>query len=105
MSGLPNIYLNNIDLGPPASLAKSNLQLPLQPSQHIMALQDTVDMQYVHPYSQKTCTIKCTQVPIIPMFAMRVHKLQGQTMDQAIIDLQSCHRTESLYMMLSKSLS
>ena len=30
MSRLSNIYLNNIDLGPPASLAKSNLQLPLQ---------------------------------------------------------------------------
>ena len=30
MSGLSDIYLNNIDLGPPASLAKSNLQLPLQ---------------------------------------------------------------------------
>ena len=29
MSRLSNIYLNNIDLGPPASLAKSNLQLPL----------------------------------------------------------------------------
>ena len=30
MSRLSNIYLNNIDLGPSASLAKSNLQLPLQ---------------------------------------------------------------------------
>ena len=30
MSRLLNIYFNNIDLGPSASLAKSNLQLPLQ---------------------------------------------------------------------------
>ena len=30
MSRLLHIYFNNIDLGPPASLANSNLQLPLQ---------------------------------------------------------------------------
>ena len=38
MSRLLNIYSNNIDLGPPTSLAKSNLQLPLQHSSGIHLL-------------------------------------------------------------------
>jgi hypothetical protein len=33
---------------------------------------------------------------------MTAHKSQGQTMHQAIIDLQSCHGTESPYVMLSR---
>jgi len=76
--------------------------LPHLAPQHVVALHDTVDMRFVHPHSQKSCTIKCTQVPIVPAFAMTVHKSQGQTMQQAIIDLQSCHGTESPYVMLSR---
>ena len=76
--------------------------LPDLPPQHVVALQDTVDMRFVHPHSHKSCTIKRTQVPIVPAFAMTAHKSQGQTMQQAIIDLQSCHGTESPYVMLSR---
>ena len=76
--------------------------MPNLPCQHVVALEDTVDMRFVHPYSQKTCTIKRTQVPIVPAFAMTAHKSQGQTMDQAIVDLQSCHGMELLYVMLSQ---
>lgn len=57
---------------------------------------------FVHLYSHKTCTIKWTQVPIMPAFAMTAHKAQGQTMDRAIVDLESCFGTESLYIMISK---
>ena len=76
--------------------------LPNLPPHHVVALQDTVDMRFVHPYSQKTCTIKRTQLPVVPAFAMTAHKSQGQTMDQAIVDLQSCRGTESPYVMLSR---
>ena len=42
MSRISNNYLNNIDLGPPASLAKSNLQLPL------LAVEDgKITMKYI----------------------------------------------------------
>ena len=60
------------------------------------------DMRFVHPYSHKVCSIKRTQVPIMPVFAMTAHKAQGQTMDKAIVDLESCHGTESQYVMLSR---
>ena len=60
------------------------------------------DMRFVHPYSHKVCTIKCTQVPIMPVFAMTAHKPQGQTMDKVIVDLESCHGMESPYVMLSR---
>jgi hypothetical protein len=69
---------------------------------HVVALQDTVDMRFVHPHSQKSCTMKRTQVPIVPAFAMTAHKSQGQTMEQVIIDFQNCHGTESPYVMLSR---
>jgi len=48
---------------------------------------------------------RCTsrhQVPVVPAFAMTAHKSQGQTMDQAIVDLQNCRGTESPYVMLSR---
>jgi hypothetical protein len=59
-------------------------------------------MRFTHPYSHKVCTIKRTQVPIMPAFAMTTHKAQGQTMDKVIVDLESCHGTESPYVMLSR---
>ena len=59
MSRLSNIYLNNIDLGPPASLAKSNLQLPLQllpldyhrPPQHVKTNVSHLPPKQVHHYN------------------------------------------------------
>lgn len=71
-------------------------------AQSVVVLRDTTDMRFVHPYSHKTCTIKRSQVPIMPAFAMTAHKAQGQTMDRAIVDLESCVGTESPYVMLSR---
>jgi hypothetical protein len=68
----------------------------------VVVLRDTTDMRFVHPYSRKMCTIKRTQVPIMPAFAMTAHKAQGQTMNKVIVDLESCHGTESPYVMLSR---
>lgn len=76
--------------------------LPNLAAQHVAALQDTVDMCFIHPHSRKSCTIKRTQLPIIPAFAMTAHKAQGQTMERAIVDLQSCFGTESAYVMASR---
>jgi hypothetical protein len=76
--------------------------LPNLPHHHIIALQDTINMHFVHPYSHKSCTIRRTQVPITPAFAMMAHRAQGQTMDQAVVDLQSCQCIELAYVMLSR---
>ena len=70
--------------------------------QSVVVLQDTTDMKFIHPYSHKVCTIKRTQIPIMPAFAMTAHKAQGQTMDKVIVDLESCHGTESPYVMISR---
>jgi hypothetical protein len=58
-------------------------------------------MTFTHPYSKRRCNIQRTQVPIVPAFAMTVHKAQGQTMDNVIVDLQGCDGTESAYVMIS----
>lgn len=53
-------------------------------------LEDTVDMNFIHPFSKKKCVIKRTQVPLAPTFAMTTYKAQGRTLQTAIVDLQSC---------------
>lgn len=68
-------------------------------------LADVQDVKFIHPYSKKTCTIKCTQVPIVPAFAVTAHRAQGQTMEQVIVDLESCRGTEAPYVMLSRASS
>lgn len=76
--------------------------MPDLPNGYSVALEDTVDMRFTHPYSLKKCTIKRTQVPIIPAFAMTAHKSQGQTLPKVVLDLECCHGTESPYVMISR---
>ena len=64
-------------------------------------LQDTIDLTFRHPHSNKKCLIKRTQLPIAPAFAMTAHKAQGQTLNKVIVDLESCRGTESPYVMVS----
>ncbi|KIL57047.1 hypothetical protein M378DRAFT_48892, partial [Amanita muscaria Koide BX008] len=51
------------------------------------------------------CVIHCTQVPLLPAFAMTAHRAQGQTLENVIIDLQSCKGTETPYVMISRACS
>lgn len=67
-----------------------------------VVLQDTIDLIFRHPHSNKKCLIKRTQLPIAPAFAMTAHKAQGQTLNKIIIDLESCRGTESPYVMVSR---
>ena len=67
-----------------------------------VALADTVDIKFTHPYSNQRLTIKRTQLPIMPAFAMTAYKSQGQTLDAAMVDLQSCRGTEAPYVMVSR---
>lgn len=69
-------------------------------------MEDTVSMTFRHPYKKKEkCTIRRTQVPIEPAFAITAHKSQGQTFSQVIVDLESCMGTEAPYVMLSRAKS
>ena len=76
----------------------------LQPY-HIPILEDTVDMTFIHPFSKRKCTIHRSQIPILPAFAMTVHKAQGQSLNNVIIDLDCCSGTESPYVMVSRATS
>jgi hypothetical protein len=80
----------------------SSPSLPHLPSEHFVALQDTVELTFTHPFSKKKCLIKRTQVPILPAFAITVHKAQGRTLGRAIVDIESCRGTESPYVMISR---
>lgn len=64
-------------------------------------LADTTEINFKHPYSNQNCHILCTQVPILPVFAMTAHRAQGQTLDSIIVDLQSCRGTKAPYVMVS----
>ena len=77
--------------------------MPHLNSCEVPVLKDTVDITFQHPHKAKgTITIRRTQVPIIPAFAMTAHRAQGQTLPNVIVDLQSCQGSESPYVMLSR---
>jgi hypothetical protein len=65
-------------------------------------LPETVSVRYQGSKSKQSVSFKRTQLPLIPAFAMTAHKSQGQTMDKAIIDLTTCRRTETPYVMVSR---
>ena len=73
----------------------------LQPH-HSVVIADTVDVYIRHPFRGVDMKFKRTQVPILPGFAMTVHKSQGLTLDRAIVDLEGSKGTESPYVMLSR---
>ena len=83
----------------------TNDALPHLEPHHIPILEDTVDMTFIHPFSKKKCTIHRSQVPILPAFAMTVHKAQGQSLSNVIIDIESCSGTELPYVMVSRATS
>jgi len=81
----------------------SSEKLPGLNKNEAAVLAEEVSLKFKHPYSQKQMTIKRTQVPIQPAFAMTVHKSQGETMNRAIIDLNNCgSETEAAYVMASR---
>jgi ATP-dependent exoDNAse (exonuclease V) alpha subunit len=83
----------------------SEQPLPNLPPKDVPILSDTVQLQFTHPHSKRSCTIRRTQVPIVPAFAMTAHKAQGQSLSNVIIDLQSCNGTEAPYVMVSRATS
>ena len=76
--------------------------LPGLDRNHGVALQDETEMMFIHPYSKKKCKIKRTQLPIQPAFSVTAHKSQGLSLDNVVVDLQSCSGSESPYVMISR---
>ena len=76
--------------------------LPGLEKNQAVALQDVTELSFVHPYSQKKCKIKRTQLPIQPAFSMTAYKSQGLSLERAVVDLESCSGSESPYVMVSR---
>jgi len=76
------------------------------PPHKLPILADSINLTFQHPFSsKKRCHIQQKQIPILPAFAMTAHQAQWQTLENIIIDLQSCKRTEAPYIMASHACS
>ena len=80
----------------------SGCGLPCLSGNQCVAITDTVDISFTHLYSKKRLKLKWMQVPLMPAFTMTAYKSQGQMLDTAVVDLQSCRGSEASYVMLSR---
>ncbi len=80
---------------------------PLPGLQHgkIVALEHSVTIKVRHPIMKKTLSFKRKQIPILPVFVLTDYKAQGKTMKQVIVDIESCHGSQSPYVMLLRATS
>jgi hypothetical protein len=81
------------------------VEMPHLPARYFPILPDTTELKFEHGASHKRCTIRRKQVPIEPGFALTVHKAQGRTMGNVIVDLAGCTGTEPPYVMVSRATS
>lgn len=59
-------------------------------------------------YSQRgglSFNIQRSQLPLVPAYAFTDYKVQGRSMDKAVMDLSSCYSLQSAYVMLSRAKS
>ena len=76
--------------------------LPHLKEQEVAVLADETVLTFTHPYSHVRSTFRRLQLPITPAFALTAHKSQGNTLQSAILDLESCFNIEAVYVMLSR---
>ncbi|KAJ3551346.1 hypothetical protein NM688_g4757 [Phlebia brevispora] len=71
----------------------------------IPVLPETKDWSVRHPFSGALLGLTRTQVALQPAYAFTCHRVQGQTFEKVVIDLESCSGTEAPYVMLSRARS
>ena len=77
--------------------------MPYLQAHEVPILKDSIDITFKNRHgSGGGITIRRSQVPIVPAFAMTAHRAQGQTLSNVIVDLQSCRGSEAPYVMLSR---
>ncbi len=79
--------------------------LPYLDENEVVALRETTSFSIRLPTTGKNVTIKRTQLPVFPAFAMTDYKAQGKTMPLVIVDLESSRSRQSAYVMLSRATS
>lgn len=52
-----------------------------------------------------TYGISRSQLPLVPAYAFTVNKRQGQSLENALVDLRSTRGTQALYVMISRAVS
>jgi hypothetical protein len=92
-------YATSCIIEAPDTVAKL---VPELPDHHVVSLQDTTRITLKHPYSKGSISIKRTQIPLLPAFAITAHKSQGKTYSTCIVNLTGCRGTESPYVMMSR---
>jgi len=80
----------------------SGPSLPHLKQHEVVVLTDETALTFTHPHSHVRSSFRRTQLPIMPAFALTAHKSQGNTLESAILDLESCLNTEAAYVMLSR---
>jgi hypothetical protein len=80
------------------------LRLPGLPENVVPIVPNTVEIKITLPTDDKL-TIRRTQIPILPNFAMTVHSSQGRTRKLNFIDLRSCRDHKAYYTALSRASS
>lgn len=80
---------------------QNNISMPNLAPNLFPILPDVVSFTFKHS-SKYSVTVTRKQCPIVPAFVMTAHKSQGQTMEKAIVDLESCRGTEAPYVMVSR---
>jgi ATP-dependent exoDNAse (exonuclease V) alpha subunit len=76
--------------------------LPHLNEHEIAVLEDETALTFTHPYSHVRSSFRRSQLSIMPAFALTAHKSQGNTLQAAILDIESCLSTEAVYVMLSR---
>jgi hypothetical protein len=79
--------------------------MPELPDYHVVSMRDSVNISLKHPHTGSTLTVKRTQVPIMPGFAMTAYKAQGKTLDACVVNFTGCFGTEPPYVMVSRATS
>lgn len=79
--------------------------LPHLPSCDVVVLEEDIRFTVPHPETGAQWSFVRKQLPILPAFSFTDYKAQGKTLPNIIIDLQSCTRLSSAYVMVSRATS
>ncbi|KAJ3559970.1 hypothetical protein NM688_g18 [Phlebia brevispora] len=74
-------------------------------AKEVPVLEETKEWKILDKYSKKMLKLSRTQVAIQPAYAFTCHRVQGQTFNRILIDLEGCSGAESPYVMLSRARS
>jgi len=82
----------------------SKVHAPGLPANVIPILLEKTSFKYTIP-GQKGYNVSRSQLPLLPTYAYTANKIQGQSLQYALVDLKSARGTQALYVMISRAIS